>query len=158
MAATSNSISSFLKKGTVKSALIFCLTILLGLIWTLNCQPYITAAEKLWGIAGVRNENSSIIHDMVFDSFLTKSLWTLFGVSLCVGLQLLEFLPALNYNITRKKARLVRALSYLIDLAILWVVYPVDTLPPNWWHVILILLALGAVEAIFYPLALVKNS
>jgi len=152
-------IKAFLKnKKTIKSVLIISLSFLLGLVWILNMQPYLSAAQNLWGIAGDRNTNSGIIGTLVFASVATTWLWTLFGISLCIGLQLLEFLPALNWNISRKKARMARMGSYLVDLVVLWSVYPVTTLPPNWWHLILMLLALVAVEFIFYPLMLVKDS
>jgi hypothetical protein len=145
-------------KKALKSILIITLSFLLGLVWILNMQPYLSAAQNLWGVAGDRNTNTGVIGNLVFASMLTSWLWTLFGISLCVGLQLLEFLPALNWNINRKKSRMARMTSYLVDLIVLWSVYPITTLPPNWWHLILMLLALVAVEFIFYPLVLIKDS
>jgi hypothetical protein len=157
--STQSALKSFLKnKRTIKAVLIVSLSFLLGLVWVLNCQPYLSAAENLWGIAASRNTNSGVIGNLVFASAVTQWLWTLFGIFLCVGLQLLEFLPALNWNISRKKARVARMASYVVDLIVLWSVYPISSLPPNWWHLILMVLALIAVEMVFYPLALIKDS
>lgn len=144
------------KKG-IKTPILISMYGLLGLVWVLNSQPYITAAAKVWTQAKQYNIFAEI-GIFLFESAMTSVFWQALGLFLCVGLQCAEILPSLNLNISRSKARRIRYISYLIDFGVLWSVYPFWGFPPNWQNLALVIIALFAVELIYYSLVEVKDA
>jgi hypothetical protein len=145
-------------KKALKTAILFCLCFLMGGAFALNLPPYVTTMGRIWRAAAASNLTDNWFGRSVFESWFADIAWPSLGFFLCLGLQLMEFVPAFPFNLSRDRARQMRYGSYLADFCVLISVYPVDVSAPNLWHVLLILIALGAVELFFYPAVLIRDA